>query len=475
MNILLIQPRRKGVLWLGGLACIEPLGLENIAAPLQQEHNLKLVDFFEFKELSSILSSFKPDICAISCSFTTDVNEVLRIAEFVKGSSNKPFVVVGGHHASLSPTDFQGGFIDAVVIGEGEVTFAELISCLCRRNDLMNVPGLALNRDGQQFFTEPRNLMGNLDELPLPARHLSKQFRKRYFFHYEHPIAIVETARGCPYQCNFCSVHKFYGDKVRFKTPERVVEEVARLGEEAVFFSDDNFLANISRTEQIASLLKANKIKKRYYIQARSDAIAKHPEIIPLWKEIGLGGVLIGFERTDEEGLKSVNKRNTVESNEKALEILYSHGVGLVSSFIVQPDESHEGFAKLLQYVNRLRIKTPLFTVLTPLPGTDLFAQVEKKITTKDYRLFDCLHAVLPTRLPLTDFYQEFSKLYANTLVHYAQTRGEIANALKQIGKSPLSLLHLSRFIKAVEMLADPKCYLAGHQNTESQLQEAKS
>jgi radical SAM superfamily enzyme YgiQ (UPF0313 family) len=465
MNILLVQPRPRGALWLGNLTCFEPLGLETIAAPLQKEHKLKLVDFFKFNELRSTLSSFKPDICAISCSFTMDVNITLKVAEFVKRSKISPFVVVGGHHASLYPSDFQKDFIDAVVIGEGEVTLAELVSCLERNDDLMTVTGLALNRDGQQFFSGPRSLIGNLDSLPLPARHLSKRFRKQYFCQFQRPIAIVETTRGCPYRCNFCSVHKFYGDKVRFKSPERVVQELASIKEEAIFFSDDNFLASISRAERIASLLRENKIKKQYNIQARSDSIAKHPEIVRLWKEVGLTSVLIGFEKIDDEGLDCLNKRNTVESNEEALRILYSLGLGLAPSFIVDPDESHEGFAKLLQYVNKLQIKTPVFTVLTPFPGTDLFTQVKEKITTKNYDLFDCYHAVLPTRLPLADFYREFSKLYADTLQSYAHSRIDITGALRRIGRGKLSPFHLRKLMKAVGMLANPDCYLAGHQS----------
>ena len=467
MKILLIQPRSTGVMDFGAVMCYEPLGLEDIAALLENEHDVKLLDLFHFDDLAHTLSSFEPDVCGISCSFTVDVNKALRIAEFVKGSKGRPVVVIGGHHASLSPEDLCTEFIDAIVIGEGEITFSELVSCLSGNGNLESVPGLALNRDGEQLFTRPRSLIKNLDELPLPARHLSKPFRKQYFLGFERPAAMVETTRGCPYRCNFCSVHKFFQDKVRFKSAQRLVEELTKIEEKAIFFSDDNFFIHVPRAKKMAALIKDNKIKKRYHVQSRSDIIVKHPELIAMWKEIGLSGVFIGFEKIDEEGLKSVNKQNTVENNEKALEILNSHGVTVVAAFIIDPDETREGFARLRRYVDRLQLKTTQFTVLTPLPGTELFAQMKERIVTKKHELFDGFHAVLPTKLPLPDFYKEFSKLYASVQERSIGGRAAIAKALGQLRSGQLSLSHIKRLSKTGKMLADHRSYLAGHVDAE--------
>ena len=463
MKILLIQPRPKGGLGLTGLSCFEPLGLEAIAAPLQGEHDLKLIDHFTHKELNRFLSTFEPDICAISSSFAMDVDRALGVAQFIKEGKRQPLVVVGGHHVSLSPADFHKPFVDAVVIGEGEITFSELVNCLERTGDLKDVPGLALNRDGEQLFTESRDLVKDLDKLPLPAHHLSQPFRKQYFFGFEHPVAMVETTRGCPYRCTFCSVHKFFRDTVRFKSPQRVVEELASIGEDKVFFCDDNFFIDVHRAQQIVALIKEHKVRKRYYIQARSDTIANHPELIPLWKDVGLEAVFIGFECIDEEGLRIVNKRNTIANNEEALEILYSHGIGVAASFIVNPDDTAEDFTNLRRYIERLRIKTIQFSVLTPFPGTDLFAQMKDKIVTKKCELFDGLHTVLPTKLPLPDFYREFSGLYANSFKHSVAGRVGILNAINRLRTGQLSLPQMRRIAKTAKMLTNASCYLAAH------------
>jgi radical SAM superfamily enzyme YgiQ (UPF0313 family) len=463
VRILLIQPRTKKSLGFSGFSCFEPLGLECIAAPLQAEHDLKQIELYKFDDLDRELRSFEPHICAISCSFTMDVNAVLRIAQVIRNSRSKPFVVVGGHHASLSPNDFLSDCVDAVVIGEGEITFSELISCLDRNGEPRSVPGLALNQNGEQLFTGPRSPVKDLDQLPLPARHLTKPLRNQYFMGFEYPVALVETARGCPFRCNFCSVHKFFQGKVRFKSPERVVEELATIDGEWVLFSDDDFFIDIPRVKRIIELIKERGIKKRYLVQTRSDSITRCPEIIPLFKEVGFEGSLVGLEKVEDEGLESLNKESTIEDNEKALEIIYSNGMGVWASFIVDTSETKEGFAQLLRYIERLGIKSPGFTVLTPLPGTDLFAQVKEKIVIKNRELFDGLHAVLPTKLPLSEFYGELSKLYAAVFESSVLGHRGISRAVSRLRSGRFSLSHLKKLSRTGKMLTDPKCYLVGH------------
>lgn len=465
MKVLLIQPRPEKELEMSGVMCFEPLGLENIAALLEKDNEIKLVDLFEFEELAKTLFLFKPEICGISCSFVTDVNRTLRIAEFIKRKSKgECAVIVGGHHASLTPEDFTTNFVDAIVIGEGEITFAEVVASLVQNRNLESVPGLALNRvDGKQFCTEPRSFVKNLDEFPLPARHLSESYRKQYFIGHMQPVAMVETARGCPYRCTFCSVHKFFRNTVRVKSAERIVKELARIIEDIIFFSDDNFLTDVRRAEKIAFLIKKNGIKKQYFIQARSDTIVKHPELIPIWKEIGLGSAFIGFEKIDQTELEQLKKGNTVENNEKALEILRSCGVGVVPSFIVEPSETHEGFAKLHRYIERLQLRTTQFSVLTPFPGTDLFEEVKEKIIYKKHELFDGLHAVLPTQLPLPDFYKEFSRLYVSVFERSEAGREGISQALNRFRNGQFSLSNLKKLVKTAKMATNPECYLAGH------------
>jgi radical SAM superfamily enzyme YgiQ (UPF0313 family) len=274
---------------------------------------------------------------------------------------------------------------------------------------------------------------------------------------FQKPLALVETARGCPYRCNFCSVWIFYQGRCRMKSPERVVSELMRLQERKILFTDDNFLINISRAEEIIRLLKRKKVKKRFTFQARSDAIVHHPDLIGQLKEVGLRGVFIGFEKIQDDALASIDKKNSVENNEKALEILRSLDIDVWASFIVDPDYEKEDFERLRQYVIDHRIETPTFSVLTPLPGTHLFEEKEEKLTTKDYDLFDIAHAVLATRLPLEEFYQEYAKLWDTPYSKYQL----IWEGFRALLKGRFTLPQLMRMLRSAQKLSEPSFYLA--------------
>lgn len=457
MKVLLIQPKSKAIGFTNLILC-EPLGLEMIGGALKG-HKVKLLDLRFRNDLPSILSSFKPDICGISCTYTVDYSLTLELAQTIKNLLPRSFIVVGGHHASLNYKDFDSQKeIDAVVIGEGEETFKELADCLEANGNIHQVSGLALNQNGCQILTPPRPLKKNLDDLPFPLREGVE--RNLYHLGFQRPTALMETSRGCPYRCTFCGVWQFYQGSYRNKSPERVVEELKSIKEPFILFIDDNFLMNLKRAEKIAELIKAQKIRKTYTFQARSDTIAEHPEIIRLWKEIGLKNVFIGFEKVEDEGLKILHKNNSIENNDKALKLLQSLGIEVWASFIVDPEFEHKDFKKLKDYIIQHRIKTPTFSVLTPLPGTTLFQQLKEKLISRDLHLFDIAHAVLPTKLPLREFYKEFCSLYQLPYSKY-QLIWEGFRAWFSRG-FPLS--HLLGMLRSAKRLSDPQVLLQAHE-----------
>jgi len=413
MRVLLVQPNQEQGMGLQHLDRVEPLGLEMIAGALQDRHEVALLDLrLEQDDLASTLADFQPQVVGVSSTFTVGIYQALNVAEVTKAACPKAFVVMGGHHPSLYPVDFRHPAVDAIVVGEGEATTQELVDCLASGDDPARVAGLVLNLPQGQHFTGQRSLLQNLDVLPYPHRSLTRHLRQHYHLFLKHPVAALETTRGCPYRCSFCAVWRFYQEQVRFKSPQRVFEELEAIEEPSVLFTDDNFLANTKRAEEIARLIQMVGIRKSYFMQARSDAIVRHPEVIASWRKVGLDGVFIGFEKPNQNGLDMLNKHNSVENNEQALEVLRQQGIEPNTSFIVSPDDDHNDFATLRSYMRHLKLRVPLFAILTPLPGTALFDEVKERLTANDYRLFDLLHAVLPTRLPLAEFYQEFANLY---------------------------------------------------------------
>ena len=156
--------------------------------------------------------------------------------------------------------------------------------------------------------------------------------------------------RSCPYRCNFCSVWAFFQGRCRTKSPERVAEELSRRSEPYILITDDNFLLSVKRAREIADIIKARGIKKRYSFQARSDTICKHPEIITQWKQIGLAHIFIGFESLNQEDLQAINKKNSVETNEQALKLCQDQGLSVTTAFIINQDFEHSDFEKLRNY-----------------------------------------------------------------------------------------------------------------------------
>lgn len=448
------------------MAVVEPLGLEMVAASLENDHDVRLLDLLPGVDLESALRRFRPEVCGISCSFTVDVSQTLRVAKVLKATLPKPFVLVGGHHASLSPADFAVPYVDAVALGEGESSAPALLSALSSGADPASVPGLVVNTSQGQVATGLRPLVADLDRLPFAARSHTRGWSRAYHLGMRGHLASIETSRGCPYRCTFCSVWRFHQGRVRFKSPERVVAELEAVDGKNVFVTDDNFLASISRAEAIADLLASRAIKKRFIFQARTDSIARHPETVARLREAGFATVFLGLEKIDAEGMKSIHKGNTVETNETALAVLKRVGINVFGTLIVDPDYDETDFTRLRDYVTRHAIPNAWFTVLTPLPGTALFDQVQEALVTRNWEMFDLAHAVLPTKLGLERFYREYARLY--TTVYSPRAIAQRAwNALfnrqgRNLGELP-SLALIWRSLECLRCMADPREYLLGH------------
>lgn len=147
-------------------------------------------------------------------------------------------------------------------------------------------------------------------------------------------------------------------------------------------------------------------------MECRTDSIVRHPELIEKWVDVGLYAVLLGLEGGSDTMLHNVNKSCSIDTNNEAIRILQDHGVIIWGAFLVDPDWTEDDFKRLGDYVREKKITHTQFTVLTPLPGTELYRQRRDELLTSDYSCFDTLHAVLPTRLPRETFYRHFAGLY---------------------------------------------------------------
>lgn len=461
MKILLVEPPEAPTYPLRGSALVEPLALERIGAVVR-DAEVVLLDMRCDPDLAGMMERLQPDLVGLACSFTMQVPGTLALAEQVRQIRPEAFVVVGGHPAGLRPGDLTSPAVDAVVCGEGEHTFTELADCRRQGGDVAAVAGLVLNRDGAQFATPPRALITDLDSLPHPARHLAARWRRQYFWGRIRPHALLETSRGCPHRCNFCSVWRFYGGGVRSESPTRVVDGLAAIEAEWVHFTDDNFLSSVPRARRIAELVAERGLRKRYVIHARSDTVVRHPDLLEQWADIGLANVCIGLEKATDEGLASVAKENTIASNDAAYDLLSQMGISIFGNFIVDPQWEPRDFAELQAYVRAHPLLNAGFTMLTPLPGTTLFDELESQLTTHAWERFDLYHLVTPSKLPAEQFYAEFAGLW-RTAAESAPRRRRWRRVIKGIMallRGDLDLGQLQRAQQTQANMADPRTYM---------------
>ncbi|MEK6373508.1 MAG: radical SAM protein [Acidobacteriota bacterium] len=482
MKVSLLKAPIGGIIGLEMITFVEPLGLECVAGGLELEgHSCQIVDM----RIDGVeggmakVRAFEPDIVGLQCNFTTERYRALRLVRRVRQDFPGALVVMGGHDASRDPRWFLKPGIDVIVIGDGEEVMPLLVEAWDRTKDLRSVPGLLINAS-PPIDTGHAPARRNIDELPFPARHLIREYAGEYYINFRRPLALLETARGCPFKCNFCSVWKFHESTFREKSPERVVAELQQIEAPNVFITDDIFWMNVKRGREMAKALVASGIRKHYTLQTRSDIICKFPDLVEMWKDCGRMTVFLGLEKIDDAGLKSVNKKNSADNNNQAIRILQELGVGYTPNFIVDPSWDHEDFEKLKRWVDETGAYNSGYSVLTPLPGTDLWDETESSINTQDWELFDIAHSVLPTKLPLLEFYREYAGLWKHGLDVRYRTEGKVKTYLGLVaalatGKVTLSAIRKGMRLGMGNVLSNPQSFLRAHDESEARLAEAES
>lgn len=411
MKILLVQPP-KAPRTIGGedVFIYEPLALEYLASGVTGNHDVRILDLRLEKDLASSLSEFRPEIVGIT-AYTVHVNVVKGLFAEIKRWNPRTLTVVGGHHATVMPEDFLETSIDLVVMGEGVGPFQEIVRRFENGEPFDGIPGTIFVGENGPRRTECRADV-DLDGLPFPDRRLTAPYRAHYYSEWMKPLASIRTSRGCPYRCSFCAQWKVAGGRYDRRAPERVVEELAGISEEFVFFADDESLIDAPRMARLAALIRNAGIRKRYFLYGRSDTITRSPGLLKAWREIGLERVFVGLEFFRDEDLRYIRKSSTCRDNETAVRLLQRLDIEVYASFIVRPEFSTSDFTAFRRYCRDLNLNFASFAVLTPLPGTDLYQETRDRLITRNYDCFDFIHTVLPTALPLKEFYEEYRRLY---------------------------------------------------------------
>ncbi len=408
MRVLLVHP--GALIYSQNYMILEPLGLERVAQAVRRSgHQVRLVDLqvCTGKSYLRSLRDWKPEAVGFSLNYLANVPEVVDLAVETKRRLPASFVFVGGHTASFIARELLAcseGAIDCVVRGEGESTAPRL---------LQEIPGGRLDQVPGAVFAGGSGpapaLLANSDlDAYQPERDLLPK-RRRYFIGELDPCASIEFSRGCPYQCSFCSAWTFYHRTYRKAAPATIGEELSRIAEPNIFVVDDVALLDGQHGMAVADEVERRKIRKRYFMETRCDTLIRNEEVFTRWKKLGLMYLFLGIEALDDEGLESFHKNVTLSENLRALEIARKLQVIVALNLIVSPQWDRERFRAVEKWA-RQRPEVVHLTVMLPYPGTETWSTEAPHLITHDYRLFDTQHAVTPTKLPLPQFYEEFTR-----------------------------------------------------------------
>lgn len=391
----------------------EPLALEAIAGNLEG-HEVTIVDLkVEPDALWQAYDHFKPDLIGFT-GVTCEANSILRLSEEIRESYH-PVIVVGGHHATCDPSFFNRSCIDFIVTGLGKKSFRELVDSIEQKKNAAGIPGVAVTHPGGQLSFNKRTFTPvDLVDDKAPRYDLVKKYRSAYVLRkLGMNLGFVVTAFGCTHRCAFCTIPSTTGGKYLTHQIDSVIRDIRLLEDIPIIrMVDANTFGDVTIAATLCDRIIQEGIRKRLLADIRPDTVVRHPVLIRKWKTAGLSHVIVGFEDIDDGTLKSYRKGVEVETSRKAIDILHDAGIAIVGDFIVSPDYGHEDFKRLDRFIRENKIEIPIFSILTPMPGTPLYKKMKNQIEIHDLDYYTFLNAVTPTRLAKKDFYRTFAELF---------------------------------------------------------------
>jgi hopanoid C-3 methylase HpnR len=407
MRVLFVHP--GPLLYTRVFLRLEPLGLELVAAAAREAgHHCRLIDLQVegHADYRRTIERWGPEAVAFSCNYLANVPEIVDLAKETKLRLPQCFIIVGGHSASFTAASILAhgeGAIDCVLKGEGEAGIVPLLAAAETGVSAAAVPG-AVTADGSG---PAPSFVEDLDALT-PARDLLR-YRRKYFMGVLDPCASIEFSRGCPWDCSFCSAWTFYGRSYRLRSPQRIVDDLKTIKEPGIFIVDDVAFVHDKHGFAVGEAVARAGIRKQFYLETRGDVLLRNKEVFKFWKSLGLSSMFLGVEAIDAEGLTKYRKRISLGQNFEALEFARSLGIQVAINLIADPDWDETRFAALRDWCMEIP-EIVNISVNTPYPGTESWLTEARRLSTRDYRLFDIQHAVLPTRLPRDIFYRELLK-----------------------------------------------------------------
>lgn len=327
-------------------------------------------------EIKAVICDYNPVVVGISAKSQnfTSASIVARMAKEINPGIT---VVIGGPHAAMAGEKILNiPAIDIVAIGEGEDTIVELLKAFEGGAPLEAVKGIAFRKDGAIVKTPPRPLIENLDALCFP-NDAAPQILKDYGDYSKYAFARVFATRGCPHDCFFCGSKKIWTRRVRFRSPDNVIEEIRRIiarGPDIIGFEDDTFGVNKKHLSTLCGAMKKEFPGLKWRCELRVDLVDE--QTVTLMKESGCYQIQIGVESGNNGILKKARKGYTIEQAVAAVEAIraYGDGIRILPFFMVGfPWETEETLMDTFHAIKTIPSDEIVYSIFTPYPGTEAF------------------------------------------------------------------------------------------------------
>jgi len=404
LKVLLISPPTESAIKRVIGAAAPPLGLAYLASVARELGcDVRIVDpqaeNIGLKYIRAEIERFYPDVVGVTAT-TPTIYDAYDVAAVAKKADPDAMVVIGGPHATFTASETlqECKHVDAVVRGEGEVTFRELLTKLMKNDrDLRGVLGVTYRADGEVRENPPRPLIPNLDEVPIPAYDLLPMDKYRVG---RTKFGVVMTSRGCPYNCIFCSSSLQFGRRWRAHSVDRVLEELRILSEEygrkEIEFLDDTFTLNERRVLEIAGRMVREGLNVSWSASSRVNTFSR--KIGSAMRRAGAHTVYFGIESGSERTLEFIGKGITKEQSMAAARAAKESGLRALGSFVIGfPYETEKDIRETVEFSKKVGVDLAQFTIATPYPGTRLWDLAVRAglLLTRDWRRFTTLDVVM--------------------------------------------------------------------------------
>jgi len=360
-----------------------------ILATIMKKKNYDVKAYF-LKE-SEIYNRFDSNLTADLVAISTITSTALvsyRVADYFRSKGIK--VVIGGLHVTFQPKEALE-HADFCIMGEGEKALPMLVDALNNQISLKEVPGLAWKDDHKGIIiNEIARPVDNLDSIPYSDFTLLDTGDKVMGIgnNATKQTIPIQTSRGCPYGCTFCSVTAMFGRRFRYRSIQNIIEEMKKYNpkKQTIFFYDDNFTSNVKRTKELLREIIRLKLNFSWSTQVRVD-VAKDSELLDLMVKAGCELLYIGFESVDPEALKEMKKSQTVEEIKWAIKEIRKRGIHIHGMFVFGFDvDTLQTTRACVDFAIKEKIDTVQFIILTPFPGTELYSRMEDENRIIDYQ-----------------------------------------------------------------------------------------